>query len=187
MADNHKVSSKILKHPIAWAPPLLGAILVFLAPPSIADHALIQRLAWFSSSYSGIYEQANHSHFPNQALVFYAITNSAFPFQLVFLFRRMLIDMNRDVTIAYLKRLSFWKRVVLIPAAWIGLIVFYISLFFLVEEPSFCKGCETESLVGMILIRTGGLMLILLMAYSSVTFVRVIPSVFSNPHERSSK
>ncbi|MBX3647521.1 MAG: hypothetical protein KF766_07650 [Rhodocyclaceae bacterium] len=178
MADNTKAAHKVFNHPVAWLPPLLGAMLVYLAPPAIADHVSIQMLARFSASFSGIYEQANRSLFPSQALIFYAITYSAFPFQLAYLGRRWIKFLDKDVTVAFFRRLSYPKRIALMLVSLIGLAAFYWAVFFLTEDPSFCKGCTTDSLVGLIMFQTGGLFGVAIAAFSNLRFIQIIPSVF---------
>jgi len=55
-------ASRVLTHPIAWVPALIGGILALIDPSAFIDNKLILLLAKFSAIYTGINEFAKIAH-----------------------------------------------------------------------------------------------------------------------------
>lgn len=148
-------ASRVLTHPIAWVPALIGGILALIDPSAFIDNKLILLLAKFSAIYTGIKEFAKNSSLQSEALVFYAIVFSAFPFQLIFLWMKCRVYGVPELMVRSMIRQPYSKRVWLLALAPIGVVVGYFGIFFTVQDPSFCAGCTTSSTIGMIVITAG--------------------------------
>jgi hypothetical protein len=181
--QNDKGAARVFAHPIAWLPPIIGGSLALLAPQSIADSEVISILAKFSAIYTGIYELASRSAFQREALTFYSIVFSAFPFQLVLLWLRWKRFVDFGVVIRNFMTLGLGKRLALFALMPLATMVLYWALFFLADDPSFCAGCTTSSKIGMILIVTCGLLGFSVFLFSTLTFFLIIPFVFFNKTE----
>lgn len=151
-------ATRVLTHPIAWVPALVGGILVLLEPSWLIDNKLILLLAKFAATYTGINALASNNSSPGGALAFYAIVFSAFPFQLVLLWRKWVAYRCPELMVKNMTRQPYSKRLWLIALAPLGVAVGYFGIFWVANDPSFCIGCTTNNRVGMVVITALGIL-----------------------------
>ncbi|MBS1160353.1 MAG: hypothetical protein H6R15_2772 [Proteobacteria bacterium] len=167
--DKDSRAISVITHPVAWLPAFVGGCLILFSPFIVVNSDIILMLARFAAFYTSINENIQSSSNPNEALAFYAIVFSAFPFQLIFLW----IEWNKKnvakIIIQNALILPSRKRLILIIAAPVGVVVGYFGVFLVSNDPSLCAGCTSGSKLGMIGLTTAGIMAELLAFLVSIT------------------
>jgi len=156
--DEDPRAARVLAHPIAWVPALIGGILILFNPNALAGNGLILMLAEFSAACTRINEFVLNSSFPSSALPFYAIVFSAFPVQLVLLWVKCKQYAVPEVFVRNASRLPCVKRLAFIALAPLGVAVGYFAVFLLPSDPSFCIGCTSGSKIVIIVMTASGIL-----------------------------
>ena len=146
--------------PIIWCPPLLGALLL-ITPESISTNFLI---LFSSSSVKNLY---------------YSIVHYGLLFQLpIFAWRLSKTTMLKTL-IENTKKMTRIKKIRLYFGTCCLTIISVFTFFFVKQDPSFCEGCTTNSLFGMIFYNTGLPLIICLFVSGAFTLLKNAPYIFS--------